>query len=222
MNKNASPEQRLLDLIKGKSKKGDPRHPESGAAQDSGAPPGPAKKNRAQVYMTEIFKTDIFKNKMFDPDRLKTLNKYLVIAASLLAVYFFIELIFIRPYKDLETVISAAARVPSKPPKAEKDITSEQKDYSYYSGDISRKKIFTASSGDATAPKIGVSSDALNDLGLVGIIPGDDPQAIIEDKKNQKTYYLNKGQSFDNFTVEEITESKVVLDQDGRKIALFL
>ena len=59
-------------------------------------------------------------------------------------------------------------------------------------------------------------------VGLVGIVAGDNPQAIIEDKKAQKTYYLNKGQSFNGYVVEEILENKVVLDYEGKKISLFL
>ena len=54
-------------------------------------------------------------------------------------------------------------------------------------------------------------------IGLVGIITGDKPQAIIEDKKAQKTYYMSKGQSFDGYVVEEIYDDKVIINYEGRK-----
>ena len=100
----------------------------------------------------------------------------------------------------------------------------EMKGYSYYSNRISGRNIFGASSSIQTeAQSASGSGDAAADtLGLVGIVPGTNPQAIIEDKKAQKTYYLNKGQSFNGYVVEEISDGKVVLDYGGRKISLFL
>ncbi|MCM8789708.1 MAG: hypothetical protein NC916_01615, partial [Candidatus Omnitrophica bacterium] len=67
-----------------------------------------------------------------------------------------------------------------------------------------------------------IDLEATKDLKLLGIIFGDNPQAIIEDAKNQKTYYLNREQSIGDFIVEDIRDGKVILDYQGQKFELYL
>ena len=55
---------------------------------------------------------------------------------------------------------------------------------------------------------------------LLGIITGDEDQAVIEDKSGEKSYFLYKGDSFKDFTVYDIKESRVILDYRGEKIEL--
>jgi len=57
---------------------------------------------------------------------------------------------------------------------------------------------------------------------LVGIISGDIPQAVIEDKQAQKTYYLKEGESFSGIKVEQVNEGKVSINYHGRQVELFL
>ena len=69
--------------------------------------------------------------------------------------------------------------------------------------------------------KSNISRDELvKDLVLLGIITGDEDQAVIEDKSGEKSYFLYKGDSFKNFTVYDIKESRVILDYKGEKIEL--
>jgi len=54
-------------------------------------------------------------------------------------------------------------------------------------------------------------------LKLVGILWSEDnPQAMIEDSEDKKTYILNKGDQIDRWKIERITRDKVVLvDEEG-------
>ncbi len=64
--------------------------------------------------------------------------------------------------------------------------------------------------------------DLVKDLSLVGIIPGDSPQAIIEDKKNGQTLFLKRGEMIDNIRVKEILSGKAILEYNDETITLSL
>ncbi len=63
-------------------------------------------------------------------------------------------------------------------------------------------------------------SEMLQDLNLLGVITGDDNQAIIEDKKTKRTFFLYKGDNFREFKVDDIKEGSVTLDYQGERIDL--
>jgi type II secretory pathway component PulC len=180
--------------------------------------------SKADQRLDGMLKSELFKNKLFEPSTLKNVNRYLVVILAVLLLYFLVDLIFARPYKNVQALVSKAS-APSQNEKksaaGQKDMTVV-KDYSSYSGSIPGKTVFGQSQGGPVTPEDVGSGDISAQVGLVGIIAGDNPQAIIEDKKAQKTYYLNKGQSFNGYVVEEILENKVILDFEGKKISLFL
>lgn len=214
MRRETTPEEKLLKLIKKKKEPGTP--PKAEEAKAGG---------QAPARLDGVLKSEIFKLKMFEPAVLKNINRYLIAALGIVTLYFLADLIFVRPYRDIEKIV-------------EKGVTSLQdgkagalelkgavivKEYESYSSAVSNKNVFGPySGGSRPADNVAVSGDISERLGLVGVITGDNPQAIIEDKKNQKTYYLNKGQSFDGYIVEEISEGKVILNSGGNKISLFL
>lgn len=66
-----------------------------------------------------------------------------------------------------------------------------------------------------------ISKDELvKDLAVLGIITGDNDQAIIEDKATGKTFFLYEGDSFGDFKVNEIKDNGVILDYKGQRIEL--
>lgn len=67
-----------------------------------------------------------------------------------------------------------------------------------------------------------VSYEKLKDLSLKGIIAGDKPQAIIEDEKNKKSFFLYKGESINDITVEDIQSDRVILRVNGEVLELTL
>ncbi len=206
MERDISPEERLLALIKGKHKK----PPDQVTNQsDSKGPRSETPK----------------RNLVFEPAVLKSLNKYLTAGFILLTSYFIFDILFIKPHKKIQSLISQTSdSMVLRQAKKESVSEVKVKDYSYYSKEIANKKIFGPPSKEERKPSqlSKAEEDISSNLTLVGIIAGENPQAIIEDKKTQKTYYLNKKQSFNGFTIDDISDGKVVLEYEGKKIALFL
>lgn len=99
----------------------------------------------------------------------------------------------------------------------------ERLPYESYEQAVASHQIFgSASAQGLEAPENAKSSDPIKDLTLIGIMAGDNPQVIIEDKKTQKTYYLNKGQFVGEFKVEDIQEGKVILVGFNQRFELYL
>ena len=64
-----------------------------------------------------------------------------------------------------------------------------------------------------------VASDVMsliNNMKLVGIIWSDNPQAMIEDTKEQKTYLLNQGEQLGQVKIKTIYRDKVVVTKEGQ------
>ena len=230
MAKETSPEERLLNLIKGKNKKAAeaPVAIKAPVTAPAAAPKKPERMpaetvvSKADKCISGMLKSELFKNKFFEPVMLKTMNRYLIIILGILLLYFLIDLIVVRPSKNVQSLITKTTAEQSGKtlPAGTKNVAAA-KDYSSYSNAAPGRTVFGP--GGAAAPEdVSGSGGMAEQVGLVGIIAGDNPQAIIEDKKAQKTYYLNKGQSFNGYVVEDILEDKVVLDYEGKKISLFL
>ena len=70
-------------------------------------------------------------------------------------------------------------------------------------------------------PEASAASQIAADLTLVGIAWSSNPDAIVEDKSTQKTYFLKKGQIFGSrVKVEGIFKNKVVLSYQGEEFEL--
>ncbi|MFA6321268.1 MAG: type II secretion system protein N [Candidatus Omnitrophota bacterium] len=241
--KDFSPEEKLLNLIKNKkpsssiqpqdnvfekpmpeiSRKNQSKTSDAELLKEPEKKPADTFGSKAEERISGILKSEVFKSKVFEPSRLKLANRYLIIALGVLSLYFVIDLIFVRPYKNVQSIVAGSGSGQSERPiSAESKNAVVIKDYSSYSDSVANKSVFGKSQGASEVGDSVSPSDELPNVGLVGIIAGSNPQAIIEDKKSQKTYYLNKGQSFDGYVVEEITNDKVSLDYDGKKITLFL
>jgi len=107
----------------------------------------------------------------------------------------------------------------------EPGLKQEVKPYEYYLKGVENRQIFSSSgtaSKDAARPLAGANIDITKDISLVGIVSGDNPQAVIEDKKAQKTYYLNKGQFIGEAQIQDIKEGKVIINYQGQNYELYL
>jgi cell division protein FtsL len=62
--------------------------------------------------------------------------------------------------------------------------------------------------------------DIKANLNLLGIVTGDNNQAIIEDKNLKKTFFLYKGDNIGELKVYDIKNNAVILDYKGEKIEL--
>lgn len=191
-----SPEDRLLGLIKGKHRKN-----------------------------PDIKKEIFVKNKALRPLFSDSVNAVLIIMSILLAGYLGYNFLF-PVHRNVDRLIESAGTSPLVRDIIEKETASLEppaEDYSAYSKVIKERELFTAPAGEEItgepkAPDIDISKR----FNLVGIIAGDDPQAIIEDTEAKKTHYLYEGQSLNGVTVTEISEGKVILGYGGQEVILVL
>jgi len=201
MRDNLSPEEKLLRLIRGE-KKGPSPAPAS--AQSNTAP---GKRAAFKIEAPSFLK---------HPDARKIIFILLAISCLYLIFSFIYPLVALRKVKLPEAPKEKNAVLEAVP-------GVEQKPLEEYLKEISGKQIFSnLPSAGVAGPVSGVAVDLVKDINLVGIIAGDNPQAIIEDRKTQKTYYLDKGQFIGEFQLEDIQEGKIILNYNGQKFELHL
>jgi type II secretory pathway component PulC len=206
MKENISPEERLLRLIKGQKKE----------AVASSVEKKPA-------IVTEGLKPSIKRSisplsqKYFSILYIRRIiwaafilsNIYLVI--SLVYPWFGLTKIYLPKVKE-ERIIEPIAE-----PKQDK------KPFEFYSEGIRNRRIFVSESAPVEEKTVSVAdADLIKDLNLLGIVSGENPQAVIEDKKTKKTYYVNKGQFINELMIEDIQEGKVILNYKGQRFELYL
>ena len=136
---------------------------------------------------------------------------------AMAVIFFFWQIFFCSAEKDFKKLLfkpSVAAPDPAMPQgsaKAAPDPTESLdpgKSLFQYSS-VNETKDF----GSNTMAIPG----ALEDIFLVGLLSGDVPQAILENRKTQQTYYLSQGQSANGITVDEIHGRSVVLSSGDTK-----
>ena len=89
--------------------------------------------------------------------------------------------------------------------------------YEQYSQDIGSRSIFDSGPAVEQAASVSnVSVDSMKDIKVVGIISGEKVQAVIEDTKLNKTYYVTKSQTIGEMRIEDIAEGKVVISYQGK------
>ncbi|MBI4972424.1 MAG: hypothetical protein HZC16_01225 [Candidatus Omnitrophica bacterium] len=103
---------------------------------------------------------------------------------------------------------------------------AERKSSEFYLPGLPKREIFASSLTPTMRPEeippLAQNLDLIKNINLVGIISGENPQAVIEDKNTQKTFYLSKGQFMGEFQVKEIKEGKVILDYKGQSYELYM
>jgi hypothetical protein len=203
-----SPEERLLGLIKGNFDD----------KKNTSRPNTSAKRSLLSSFAKKIS----FRSEMLKPEFIGKVNMVLTFILIVTVVYFLV-LLFRGGIKEGRTAAQTgelAGEVVQDGAKAE---GARAKDYSSYEKNVGEKNLFTASTQTVSeAPVPSSSSAASKRFNLVGIITGDKPQAIVEDKEAGKTYYLYKGQSIGGITITDIGPGKVVLNYNGEAITLVL
>ena len=94
------------------------------------------------------------------------------------------------------------------------------KPYSFYQEAVSQRSIFASNAATEATSTLVAEVDSITDISLLGIIADNNPQAIIEDKKAQKTYYMSRGEYVGGFQVEDIKDGMIVLNNNGRRFTL--
>ncbi|MFH1189760.1 MAG: hypothetical protein V1682_03640 [Candidatus Omnitrophota bacterium] len=110
-----------------------------------------------------------------------------------------------------------------------KETAIIKKAISYYLEKVGQRDIFKMGAKKAVAPaarkeaKAAPSSaiiEATQDLKLVGISWSKDPDAMIEDTKLMRTYFVKRGGSIGDIKVQAMFKNKVILSYGGEEIEL--
>ena len=208
MKDNISPEEKLLRLIRGPKKS----KPVS-SISTSMAATYPAEPVKPPVGALPV---DFFK-KYVSSD---FLNKGIFFIFCVSAFYLLLTLI--APLAGWDKAQLPKFK-PQTPGEIEAILKPGLEPYEFYQKALSNRQIFTTPNISAEPAAKSASVEALvKDITLMGIMSGDSPQAILEDQKTHKTYYLNKGQYIGEFQVEDIQDGKVILNYKGQRSELYL
>ncbi|MFH1458634.1 MAG: hypothetical protein ABIG31_05700 [Candidatus Omnitrophota bacterium] len=212
MKDSFSPEEKLLKLIRGEKKQKAPLEKAEKAEKggDSVFPPtGKHRKIETLPFPHRI--------RRFPFASLTAL--VITVSACFLAAAFVYPMLGISRVKLPEVTEGEEAGM-------NQGFSPEAKPLESYLEGVGARQIFAAVSVSEIAPvpaaAVTNTLDLFKDMTLVGIVSSDPPQAVIEDKKTQKTYYLSRGQSMGDLKVEDIQEGKVILDYLGTKYELYM
>jgi len=144
-------------------------------------------------------------------------NKVLIALCVILTAYSIFDFVFSA--RDIEKFYDKAAA--SKLAKPEDKEVVSLRPFLYYLTLAQRRNIFSPveliTSIDEAKERKKALQDLMSDLVMVGISWGEDPQAMIESKKANQTYFLKKGETINNLKIEEILPNKVILSYEGEK-----
>lgn len=227
MKKDYSPEEKLLRLIRSSGKKPLPRE-ETPAPKIQPAEEPVPKLDAAAVSQSQIApKPKRAKpGSLALPFKLKEVNTriintiFLVILAVLL-LYFVYDLLYASFYEESEPRIFVEDEAAIH--KTEKGAALDIKPYSYYSSSVEGRNIFMPQQVEIEPAATGPTVDEVRaNLSLIGIIAGERPQAIIEDRKAGKSYFLYKGGSVGEAKVVDVLDDSVIMEYQGQKFELVL
>ena len=149
---------------------------------------------------------------------INTINKGLIVLAVLLTGVLVFD--FFRNQPDLSWLLRDRSYVSVEKQEEQPAISTLL--LADYQKEIKERNIFSLLPKEAS-PKEKTTVDAvsvLDDFKLVGIIWADNPQAIIEDIDEKKTYLLNAGDEIKKIKIKKILKNKVIVDFEGEEMEL--
>jgi type II secretory pathway component PulC len=207
MKENIPPEEKLLRLIRGPRKQASTvERPATETPQDSKRCVNHAPALPLKIYFSKLNNTPNLRKAIF------FLFASTVIYLLACLIYPFAGLKKIKlPEIEQETAV-----------RTQEETREAAKSFEYYQSVMGNRNIFSQSLGQDNLPASGINIDITKDINLVGIITGENPQAVIEDKKTQKTYYVTKGQFIGEIQIEDIKEGKIIISYRGQRFELYL
>ena len=176
-----------------------------------------------------LFSTDILK-KWFSYDSLRKIsirqiNYVLAVGLVILGLYFMYSISFsvinLRNVRKPQFTLSGSTVSHAEV----KEVAGFQKPLSDYLEQIRKRDIFAMGkkeTADTTTPvsSFAASDDATDNLRLVGISWSNDPDAMIEDTRALRTFFVKRGQMIGDVKVEAIFKDKVILRHGGKEAVL--
>lgn len=224
-DKPTTPEQQLLKLIEGQGQPGPVSSSRKKTVQARGFSPG-----RLWTALSASF--SFWKRRAKKRPHARRLafgiaevNKALVAAAGLLFVYVVFDAA--ASARNLQRPPNFAP-IKDVSPKTARQTVAPLEETSYYLEKVSSRDIFKEGKKEQkpveSAPEAAQATgdaEAVQSLALVGISWSSNPDAIIEDKAKQRTYFVKRGQELsDGVKVEAIFKDHVVVTYEDREYEL--
>ncbi len=150
---------------------------------------------------------------------LKVLNKFLFAISILLLGYSVMDFVFNRP--DIKEAHEKSRLVREGGVMGR--LVFETRPFLHYLEMVQRRNIFSPimlKQVEKPEVKKKQLQEMAGNLSLVGISLDEEPMAMIEDTKEEKTFFLKKGDKIGVFKIEDVQENKVILSFEGKKIEL--
>ena len=152
---------------------------------------------------------------------LKVLNKVLIGVSIALIGYLITDFTFRRP--DINQICEKIST--AKGWSFFKEVPeAEVRPFLHYLEMVQRRNIFSPVmlkiKEDPEVKTKKIVDALIENLKLVGISWSREPQAMIEDKKARKTYFLKPGDTITKLKIEAVLKDKVILSYKGEKVEL--
>jgi len=219
--KSLTPEKQLLRLIEEPKTQG---HLHSVAIKHFGLSLFSSSVIRARIsFLKDRLKND-FKNGRLYRLNVKTLNIILGLWVFILASYFITN--FLISVTHLKKTLNLDLKTAKNAQQIDSQAVSSLKVVSHYLEKVRARDIFKMGSKKTQTDDAGVKApsskimEATANLKLVGISWSDDPDAMIEDTKLLRTFFMKRGQMIGEVRVQAIFKDKVVLSYAGEEVEL--
>jgi len=154
---------------------------------------------------------------MMDFNRLKLarINNILTVLFLLVLVYLLYDLFVFTAPRISDSIKKSGTNIihedssPQNAKQKSSDI-SVARQLDYYTQKIGAKNLFKASLVEELSNTTIAATEAQT-LILKGVIAGRNPQAVIEDTKTQKTYFVVKNDKIGDIIIDSVEENKVKL-----------
>ncbi len=197
-----TPEEKLLRLIKGVKAKKDMPHETLGIER-----PGQEERTGKFNYIGKAYKH-------LTP---RVIENIIIITLIISAGYFVVSCLY--PFLG-NKAIDLGKYLPESIVLEQPQVSEENNLLEQYLGAVNRRRAFKSIDFTSGQLPLAASGDIAKDFVLVGIISGSSPQAIIEDKKSGKAYYVVKGQFIGQYMLEDILDGKIILKINGQSFEI--
>ena len=144
------------------------------------------------------------------------MNQVLVVLVPVLGGVFLLDLIF-QPSPSVPAIQTG------EPLVAPDSVAAASRDFSYYSAKMGRKLFAGKRRSPGRGPGVGVTLEGeAAQLELQGIFMDDKPQALIMDRRTNRSYRVTGGQTIGPVRVQEVRGDGVILFYKGKTLKLSL
>jgi len=212
---NSAPEEKLLRLIRK-----DKKILQSKAAKDNSDKDSSAADSKIAIVDSDKIKESPILFSFIEHINFSFINMLITLFVAISAAIFILTFLS-QPIKSGSVLNNVTA--------GEKNELIQEREIlplEYYQDVISKRVLFRGGQKDTKEsqliPKSKTFSQLLQGLNLIGIMSGDNPRAIIEDKKENQTYFVYRGDYLGEIKVVDIEVKKVTMEYQGETASLFL